>query len=240
MAKLSGIAFIVFSLLSIFSFFSRNEFSAKHLSAIDLQQDPKQPPTFSKLTQESYNDVVYEISPQFDYEITGLVVSFRHHDGDYNLHKSSNDHLNSADLCLVWGANATELDLNQFDFWNGQFTCNIKTSNQTAWDNFDGDRLSNNHLISADNYIRDQISSVKIGDVVRMRGTLASYSANGNFVRGTSTVRTDTGNGACETIHLDDFEIIARMSNIWRLLFWPLIALTLGSLFAYIYSPQHQ
>jgi hypothetical protein len=36
-------------------------------------------------------------------------------------------------------------------------------------------------------------------------------------VRGTSTTREDTGNGACETIYVDEFEIVVRASSGWRL-----------------------
>ena len=35
-------------------------------------------------------------------------------------------------------------------------------------------------------------------------------------VRGTSTTRDDTGNGACETIYVTGFEIIGRANAGWR------------------------
>ena len=40
-----------------------------------------------------------------------------------------------------------------------------------------------------------------------MRGWLAGYSNDDGFRRGTSTTRDDTGNGACETIYVDEFQI---------------------------------
>jgi hypothetical protein len=50
---------------------------------------------------------------------------------------------------------------------------------------------------------------------VRIRGYLAKYGHDQGFERGTSTIRTDTGNGACETIFITDYEIIASYGGPW-------------------------
>jgi hypothetical protein len=43
---------------------------------------------------------------------------------------------------------------------------------------------------------------------------LASYRNPANhFFRGTSTVRTDTGNGACETIYVSEFQILKKANT---------------------------
>ena len=44
----------------------------------------------------------------------------------------------------------------------------------------------------------------------------AGLLLDGGFRRGTSTTRTDSGNGACETIFVDEFQLIASMSTPWR------------------------
>jgi len=165
------------------------------------------------------NDVNYRIEPLYEYDLHGLVVSYRHHDGGRMLHRLWNDHLNVADLCVVWGRNATDLDLNAFDFWSGEFTCFFRTRDNAAWRRFDAAAISNNHLITEDGYLRDRIDAVRIGDQIHVKGWLASYSNGNGFRRGTSTTRTDTGNGACETIYVTRFEILSSMSNAWRGLF---------------------
>jgi hypothetical protein len=65
-----------------------------------------------------------------------------------------------------------------------------------------------------------KVRDVQIGDQVHFRGYLAEYSHNHGFAfkRGTSTVRNDSGNGACETVYLDDFEILHRGGQPWHLL----------------------
>ena len=51
-----------------------------------------------------------------------------------------------------------------------------------------------------------------MGDQVRLTGDLASYSHDAGFAftRGTSTVREDTGNGACETVFVRGVDVLAR------------------------------
>jgi len=180
---------------------------------------PSQRTTPADVFNVSLNGVNYRVEPQFDYDLHGLVVSLRHHDGDRMVHRLWNDHLNVADVCVVWGRNATDLDLNDYDFSSGEFTCFVRTGDFGAWNRFDMHGLSNNHLITEDLYLRDQIESLRIGDQIRIRGWLASYSHGDGFLRGTSTTRTDEGNGACETIYVKSFQVLSSMGNGWRPVF---------------------
>ena len=121
------------------------------------------------------------------------------------------------DVCVVWGDNITTAQLDKLQFWNGIFTCNVQTRDQVAWDSFDMNQLSNNHLISNDERIRDRVKDIKIGDQIRVRGFLSGYSSAGVGKRGTSTTRTDTGDGACETIYVERFDIVQAATSYWRI-----------------------
>jgi hypothetical protein len=145
-----------------------------------------------------------------------MVVSYRQHDGESTMHRRANDHLNVADVCVVWSDTAFSPHLRKIEFWNGIFTCNVETSDDVAWANFKMNQLSNNHLLSADPATRERIDGIRIGDQIRIKGRLASYGAVGGPVRGTSTTREDSGNGACETIFVEQFEIISPASSGWR------------------------
>ena len=166
------------------------------------------------------HDHDYEIRPLYEYELTGLVVSFKRFRPGIGLHERWNDYINVADICVVWGGNARDVDLNAFDFWNGEFTCNFSTRDRTAWERFDETELSNNHLVTDDPAIRDAIDALEVGDQIHLRGWLAEYGQPGGPMRGTSTSRTDTGDGACETIYLSEFRILDSMETGWRRL-WP-------------------
>ena len=98
------------------------------------------------------------------------------------------------------------------------------------------DQLSNNHLISDDESIRDRVRDVKVGDQVRVRGVLASYESPGGR-RGTSTTRTDAGDGACETIYVDRFEIVRPATSVWRISMYAALAILLAGLLKFFSRP---
>lgn len=225
-----------FALLLV-AYWNRNEFPARTVFEPGLDHEPVQQAVQVEPFDAEFNGVAYRVEPAFDYELYGMVVSYRHHDGDSILRRSWNDHLNMADVCVVWQDNAFGPLLNKLNFWSGQFTCNVETRDDAAWARFRADQLSNNHLISADPFIRGKISDINIGDQIRVRGWLSSYSSNGGGKRGTSTVRTDTGNGACETIFVREFDIIRPVDSGWRKLMYLSLVIFLLALVVYFRAP---
>jgi hypothetical protein len=205
-----------------------------------VADEPRQTPVDEPAFTTHANDVDYIVRPKYRYELTGLVVSFKRFSQDYGLHKRWNDFINVADVCVVWGENATDVDLNAFDFWNGEFTCTFSTRNETAWRRFDKNKLSNNHLITDSPRVREVIDELSVGDQVRFSGWLAEYGEPGGPFRSTSTTRTDTGDGACETVYVADMEIVGSMSTIWRHLVWLSVAGLLVSIVLWFRTPYHQ
>lgn len=221
----------------LISFWNRNDLPGSIDYVPAVNNEPTQKKTRKKPFEASYRAVNYEIEPVFEYELHGMVVSYRHHDGDSRMHMRSNDHLNMLDVCVIWGDNTRNPRLDKIDFWNGIFTCNVKTRDQVAWDAFDMSQLSNNHLISDDEFIRDQVIDVRIGDQIKVSGYLASYGSNGGGKRGTSTTRMDTGDGACETIYVEKFEIVKAATSYWRLSMYGFAAMFILSLISYFRKP---
>lgn len=188
-----------------------------------LQDEPVQVPVRQAAFTTTTEGVTYTVQPLFTYELAGLVVS--KHDAktfwDY-LHREWNDNLNVVDLCVIWGNNARNGSYKDIHFSSGQFTCNFSTRSDAAYAAFDQSAISNNHLLTDQPGIAKTLRAVRVGDQIRFRGHLAEYSHQHgmNFHRGTSTVRTDTGNGACETVFVDSVEIIRTGNKRWRLLVW--------------------
>jgi hypothetical protein len=201
----------------IVSFWNRNDLPGNIDYAPAILDEPVQNATAKPSFQASYDGVDYLVEPEYEYEIYGMIVSYRHHDGESRMHRRANDHLNMLDVCVIWGDNTRNSRLNKISFWNGIFTCNVKTKDQAAWDAFDMYQLSNNHLISDDEFVRDQVKDIRIGDQIRIRGYLASYSSEKGGTRGTSTTRLDTGDGACETIFVERFKIVRPATSTWRI-----------------------
>jgi hypothetical protein len=231
---------IASALTVVVAFWNRNDLPG----AIDfhprLEDEPRQREIHERPLSVPYAGVEYRVEPLYDYELYGLVVSFRQHDGESSMHRWSNDHLNVADVCVVWSDTAFSPTLGELDFWNGIFTCNVQTRDSVAWANFRMNQLSNNHLISANPFIRDRVAEIRIGDQIRVKGSLARYGAAGGTLRGTSTTREDSGDGACETILVEEFEIVVPGFSGWRVVLWAALALlaaTLAVHFALPYRP---
>lgn len=192
-----------------------------------LLEEPRQeadglPPPFAVTVKK----LTYVVKPLFRYEIAGLVVS--QHRGDSLLdihHRRWQDQLNIKDLCLVWGRNIESGVYREMKFWNRDFTCLCRFPDGETAQLFSGCHLSNNHLLAADPALRRRILRARPGDQVLLRGFLAEYGqpANG-FSRGTSTVRDDTGNGACETIFVTEFQALRRANSFWRGIKLPALA----------------
>lgn len=205
-------------LLLLVSCWQRNDFPD------DLSVPPPflQPPVQRTVSEPPFTveneGIEYRIEPQYRYDLHGLVVSYAHHSGNFSLHRLWNDHINVADVCVVWSDNISGADLNRIRFWNGKFTCNFETGDSGVWERFRQDQISNNHLLTIDEDIRRKIRRVRIGDQIHLRGWLASYANDRGFSRGTSITRDDTGNGACETVYLEEFEILRSLDNGWRVL----------------------
>ncbi len=236
--KPSNVIIVVSFVSLLVSFWNRNDLPGNidHVPALD--EEPRQTATGERPFKLVYNDVQYEVAPEYEYDITGMVVSYRHHhEGNSRMHALAKDHLNMLDMCVVWGDNPRNERLDRISFWNGIFTCNVKTRDQQAWDAFDMYQLSNNHLLSDDEFIRRQVKKIRVGDQVRVRGYLASYKSDGGSVRGTSTTRRDTGNGACETIYVKNFEIVRKATNYWRISMWASLALLIAGLAMHFSRP---
>ena len=224
----------------VVAFFNRNDIPARIEFHPKLADEPRQRALDQRPFTVPYAGVDYRVEPLYSYELYGLVVSYRQHDGESLMHRSSNDHLNMADVCVVWSDTAFSPTLGALDFWNGIFTCNVQTRDSVAWSRFKMNQLANNHLISADPFIRDEVARVRIGDQIRIKGSLARYGAVGGGLRGTSTTRNDTGDGACETILVDEFEIVTRGTSPWRAAMWASLAVLVAALavhFALPYRP---
>jgi len=220
----------------VVSFWNRNDIPGSIDYVAAIADEPRQTRTTRKSFDASWDEVDYLVEPEYDYDLVGMIVSFRHHDNNSRMHRLADDHLNMLDVCVVWGSNTRGAELDKIDFWNGTFTCNVKTRDQEAWESFDMDQLSNNHLISDDESIRDRVRDVKVGDQVRVRGVLASYESPGGR-RGTSTTRTDAGDGACETIYVDRFEIVRPATSVWRISMYAALAILLAGLLKFFSRP---
>lgn len=205
-----------------------------------LRNEPLQEPITAAPFTTTVRGVTYTVNPVADYEIWGLVVSNHDTSSWWNwIHKASNDNLNVVDLCVVFAENVTTGGYVGLDYSSGQFVCYVQTHSSEKWQRFSMRALSNNHLLADRPSIVSKLRDVQIGDQVRIRGWLASYAHNHGFpfTRGTSLTRDDTGNGACETIYVQEVEVLRAGGGPWRYLLWPAVILIVLGVVLWLRAP---
>lgn len=220
--KLCRFLLIVSLFLLAVSYFQANKLPSPNFYQKNQLIEPKQTKTYKKPFLVKAKNQTYKISPLFNYELNGVVVSFSHSDDMDNIyHKKWEDYLNIKDLCVVWGDNVHTGLYQKLNFKNTSWTCWVSTKDSSIWQRFNNHEFSNNHIIVDDKRLKERILNVKTGDQIYLRGYLATYENPSNgFIRRSSTNRTDTGNGACETIYVDDFRIIKQANPVWQDVFF--------------------
>ena len=164
----------------------------------------------------------YHLVPVASYDIKGLVVSG--HDSrtwwDY-VHKASGDFINTNDVCVVWGADATSGIYREMSFSNSEWSCEFSYPRGPDGALFRSDAISNNHLLTEVPATARALRDLRVGDQVRIKGYLVNYANAGRApgqYRVSSTVRTDTGDGACEIIYVTDVTVLSPATRLWRVL----------------------
>jgi hypothetical protein len=213
LARLFGTLFLLSLLVVAATWWRRDALPAPDFYDLASLQAPRQQPTARRPFRVEAGDQQYEIEPLFDYELNGVVVSYHDADSVADIwhHGAWQDFLNVRDLCVLWGGNVRSAVYRDMDFSNDSWTCWAYWPDGQTGARFRMNELSNNHLLTDDPRVKRVLMSARPGDHVRLSGVLARYRnpANG-FSRGTSVSRDDSGNGACETVYVTDFEVVAE------------------------------
>lgn len=228
------------AMLLVASLFLRHALPDPAELRTELRNEPLQEPAQVAPFQTTVRGVTYTVKPVADYEIWGLVVSNHDTSTWWNwIHKASNDNLNVVDLCVVFAENVKNGGYVGLDYSSGQFVCYVQTGSTEKWQRFSMRALSNNHLLADRPSIVAKLRDVQIGDQVRIRGWLSEYAHNHGFAftRGTSLTRDDTGNGACETIYVQEVEVLHAGGMPWRWLVWPAIGLIVAGVAFWLRAP---
>lgn len=218
--------------LSIWSHWKKDRLPASAFYDASRLGEPLQTRTEARPFKVEAQGIVYTIEPLFDYELNGVVVTLHDSDVFWDIYhfKDWKDFINIRDLCVVWGGNVGTGAFRAMAYSSTTWTCWVAPTNDPAAQAFAPDQLSNNHLLTRDPAIQQAIKSAEIGDQIRFRGKLARYSHAGGFQRGTSITRTDQGNGACETVFVEEFQITRKSNPGWRLVYRVSLFTTIASL----------
>jgi hypothetical protein len=221
------------ALAFVLSFFMKDRLPGREAILEPLLQEPiqtgKDLPGPFDVTRKG---VTYTVTPFFNYELWGMVVSYHHANSFIDIsHEAWNDHINVKDVCVLWGKNLESAVYTRMKFKNRDFTCFYTYPDRETGKVFTENCLSNNHLLPADSIVAGTIMRTKKGDQVHLKGWLVSYGIKDSpYKRMTSTTRRDRGNGACETVFINEFEILRAANPAWRALYkLSLVLMVLGA-----------
>ena len=209
-------------LVMIATYFTKDTLPAPDYYANTFIKEPIQNKSSKKPFKIEENQEHYLITPKYDYILEGVVVSTHNADAflDMAHHEEWRDFINMRDLCVIWGDNVKSGVYKDMQFENGNWTCWYSWPNANVRQRFQNNELSNNHLLAGEEFVKSAIMEAQPGDHIYIEGMLVNYAnpANG-FKRGTSITRTDTGQGACETIYVEKFDIIKKANTLKREIF---------------------
>jgi len=243
--------FFLFFFCYLFSFYADRK--SEVLPEVDslvteLADFPEQSEVDEEGYKFSYRGRDYYVKPKADYYLSGLVVS-RNDISAFSDIYHTEDSVDFMDICLIWGDNALVDAYKNIEFWSEPFSCWWRSSDREKGREFVGEHLSNTHLLSGDRRIISKMNRVKIGDQVRLRGQLVDYAPAlyPELKRKTSLIRGDTGNGACEVMMVDSFELIEEANPAWRRVFsfsrsfsWLFLFLSVLFFFKETYWPKRR
>ncbi len=237
--------FFILSAVFAVTFFTHNTFRNVDDIAPGVLKDPIQSEVEDahtiNFTRDGYE---YSLTPLYDYEISGLVVSKM----DYRVFSIDKyDSVFPGDLCMIWGPNvASRVYRNPA----------IKFSQDCRWCwvqwygdvGFSMRELSNNHLLINSKALEAKFNSLVRGDQVKIKGKLVNVEAQmpgkpqTHITWHSSTNREDTGGGACEVIYVEDIRMLRKANELSDFLYnisrWGLGAWLAVNIFMFFKSVQ--
>jgi len=112
------------------------------------------------------------------------------------------------DLALGWGPMSNQSILDQLEIGQGsrRFVLLTKGPLSPLPMGMLLAHSSNMHMLPANNEIKEKIYSVHTGDLITLKGYLVGIQERGQWTWFSSLSRTDTGDGACEIVWVEQFE----------------------------------
>lgn len=213
------LGFVALALVALFLLAWRNRGGLPAPSEIDpaLLNAPRQEATERAPFEFAYKGHTVRVRPVAEYELWGLVVSHNDIRSVADIYHDSSS-VDTKDLCVVWGENLQSGELGKVSFESGPWTCYYRYPEGVR---FLGSEMSNNHLVTDQDALRSELDDIRVGDQIHVKGALVNYQLDDwrDYWRRTSTVRTDSGNGACEVLFFEELEVLVRGTPVWYALF---------------------
>ena len=225
--KINGYIFLTLLLILIITFYTRNNIrNVGGIAAETLNQPVQEEITDAGEIEFEKDGYLWQATPVYDYEISGLVVGRR----DYQIFSIDEyTSLFPIDLGMIWGSNAANKAYQdkRIKFKQDSRWCWVRWSGDAV---FNLNEFSNNHLFTEKKHLVDDVKRIYRGDQLTIKGKLVNIiaipledngvSAQNELTWITSTTRMDDGAGACEIIYVEEIEVLKKGNMLSRYLFW--------------------
>lgn len=237
LANINRPLFLILSVILIITYFSRNNYKSVNNISPEVVKEPLQKECINKsLIKFTKDDISYEITPLYDYELSGLVV----HKMDYRWFSLNKiDNTVPWDLGIIYGSNVKNkvYQAKTIHFTQDYRFCLVRWSENLE---FNFDEFTNNHLVVNDGYIEKILQSICAGDQVKIIGKLVNIKAQtprGEYTWQSSTTRKDREGGACEVIYVQSIKILEKGNPLsyymFQFCFYALILLALINIISF-------
>lgn len=165
-----------------------------------VSTDPMQDSYFGP--PESWRFDEYTIRPVAEFRIKALVLSTKHY------FWRSDSAVSEVDLALGWGPMSNDAVLSELQIWQRGRWYYYRWHGQPPIPPQEiRSHSTNMHTVPASEEIRRQLRNIRAGQVVYLEGALVNISREDGWHWKSSTSRTDTGNGACELMWVEQVVI---------------------------------
>ena len=144
----------------------------------------------------------WTLTPRARYDITARILSRE----DYSFDPIAD--LVPEDLALGWGAMSDNRVLRELKISQGSRFYSFRPLKEMPIPVREASTHSaNTHVIPADSFVRSQLASLRVGQVVHLEGVLVDGVRGDGANFHTSLTREDTGAGACEVMLVESVAV---------------------------------
>ncbi len=144
----------------------------------------------------------YQVTPVAEFALEARVLATE------NYHAGREAELSPTDLALGWGPMSDSAVLDRLQISQGNRFYFYRWSDQPPIPPGEiVEHSANMHMIPASDAVRRRLDRVRAGQVVALRGYLVRVQAPDGWHWNSSMSRSDSGNGACEVVWVEDLAV---------------------------------
>lgn len=179
-----------------------NYFSARPISQAEGAIAPAAPVQVVRTDLPAFSMADYRIAPAAEFSLEARVLSLE----KYSSGREAD--LSPIDLALGWGPMSDSAVLKRLQISQGnRYYFYRWPANPPITPTQIVEHSANMHMIPATDEVKRRLAQVRVGQIVALRGYLVRVKAPDGWHWNSSLTRSDSGDGACEVVWVQDFVI---------------------------------